>query len=136
MSPSWIIMTCNGCSIVLCQSNSKWRHPVNLKVKMNYCEMIFFLSKTPSLQTNLSCNHHFLWLKVIFMQKWRFYVLNTSTNFYWTTKHASNYQREPMTRREAGQTQPELLWMYDLSTDFEPLYPQFNLLLICQMLPH
>lgn len=105
VSPSWIIMTCNGCSIFLCQNKGQSEHlkmaaPIKFESQNELLWNDFFLSKTPSFQTDPSCNHHFLWPKVIFMQKWRFYVLNTNTNFYWTTKHASNYQREPMARRD------------------------------------
>ena len=113
VSPSWIVMTCNGCSIVLCQNKGQSEHlkmaaPNKFESQWTIVKW-FFSIKNTIFSTNFSCNHYFLWLKVIFMQKWRFYVLNTNSNFYWTTKHASNYQREPMARREAGQTQLKLL---------------------------
>ena len=85
------------------QSTSKWRNPINFKVKMKHFEMIFAI-KNAIFSNKFSCNHYFLLLKVIFMQEWSFYALNTNTNFYRTEKRKQQRESISIARHEAGQT--------------------------------
>ena len=82
--PSWIIVTCRGCSFVpeqlLFVSEQQGNHdmsqlfkmaaPVNLKPNTSVFEIHFFRIRTLSLEKSLkifNCKHYVLWVKVIFL---------------------------------------------------------------------
>ena len=89
--PSWIIMICNGCSIVLYRRTKGKSKHFKMAAPNKFQSRNDFSIKNAIISNKFSCNYYFLLLKVIFMQEWSFYALNTNTNFYWTEKR--NQQR-------------------------------------------